>query len=66
MNTTALNRRRFLQVSSSTAASLSLGFVWPNAAMAADQTEVNAWIEIHSDEHRNGPRQPHLGAHVDR
>jgi len=50
MNTTALNRRRFLQVSSSTAASLSLGFVWPNAAMAADQTEVNAWIEIHSDE----------------
>ena len=49
MNSTALNRRQFLQVSSATAA-LSLGFVWPDAAMAADHTEVNAWIEIHSDE----------------
>ena len=50
MNSTALNRRQFLQVSSSAAAALSLGFVWPDAALAADHAEVNAWIDIHSDE----------------
>ena len=50
MNSTALNRRQFLQVSSSAAAALSLGFVWPDAVLAADHAEVNAWIDIHSDE----------------
>ncbi|MSQ66150.1 MAG: xanthine dehydrogenase family protein molybdopterin-binding subunit [Limnohabitans sp.] len=50
MNSNALNRRQFLQVSSSSAAALSLGFVWPDAAVAAQNTVVNAWIDIHSDE----------------
>ncbi|NCV62351.1 MAG: xanthine dehydrogenase family protein molybdopterin-binding subunit [Betaproteobacteria bacterium] len=45
-----IHRRLFLQVSGSTAATLSLGFVWPQSAAAADSTEVNAWIEIHPDE----------------
>jgi isoquinoline 1-oxidoreductase beta subunit len=50
MNTPNIHRRLFLQVSGSTAAALSLGFVWPQSAAAADSTEVNAWIEIHPDE----------------
>ena len=52
MSQHALNRRQFLQVSSSTAAALSLGFVWPDAALANTNahTEVNAWIDIHADE----------------
>ena len=50
MNSKPLNRRHFLQVSSSAAAALSLGFVWPDALAANTHTEVNAWIDIHSDE----------------
>ena len=50
MSTNTINRRVFLQVSGGTAASLSLGFVWPESATAADSAEVNAWIEIHPDE----------------
>ena len=50
MNSPNIHRRLFLQVSGSTAAALSLGFVWPQSAAAADSTEVNAWIEIHHDE----------------
>ena len=50
MSHLALNRRQFLQVSSSAATAFSLGFVWPQAALANSQTKVNAWIDIHSDE----------------
>ncbi|MFM7801923.1 MAG: molybdopterin cofactor-binding domain-containing protein, partial [Limnohabitans sp.] len=50
MKSMNVNRRFFLQVSGSTAATLSLGFVWPESAAAADSTEVNAWIDIHPDE----------------
>ena len=50
MSNKVINRRLFLQVSGTTAASLSLGFVWPESATAADSNEVNAWIEIHPDE----------------
>ncbi|MCF8170014.1 MAG: molybdopterin-dependent oxidoreductase [Methylotenera sp.] len=50
MNHLPVNRRMFLQVSGSSAVTLSLGFVWPQSAAAADSTEVNAWIDIHPDE----------------
>ena len=50
MTTTHLNRRLFLQVNTASAAALSLGFLWPQASMASNPTEVNAWIEINADE----------------
>ena len=50
MNSTYLNRRLFLQVNTASAAALSLGFLWPQASMASNPTEVNAWIEINTDE----------------
>ena len=50
MNLTHLNRRLFLQVNTSSAAALSLGFLWPQASTASSPSEVNAWIEINVDE----------------
>ena len=45
-----MNRRDFLQVSSSATVALSLGFVMPSEAQNASVQEVNAWIDIHADE----------------
>jgi len=45
-----MKRRHFLQVSASTTAALSLGFVLPSPSQAAAHAEVNAWIDIHADE----------------
>ncbi len=50
MSLTHLNRRVFLQVNSASAAALSLGFLWPDAGLANTNAEVNAWIEINTDE----------------
>ncbi|NDF07038.1 MAG: xanthine dehydrogenase family protein molybdopterin-binding subunit, partial [Betaproteobacteria bacterium] len=45
-----MKRRHFLQVSASTTAALSLGFVLPSGAQTSNAQEVNAWIDIHADE----------------
>ncbi len=45
-----MNRRDFIQVSASTTAALSLGFVLPSGAQNSSAQEVNAWIDIHTDE----------------
>ena len=50
MTATHMNRRLFLQVNTASAAALSLGFLWPQAGMASNLGEVNAWIEINADE----------------
>ena len=50
MTATLMNRRLFLQVNTASAAALSLGFLWPQAGMASNLGEVNAWIEINADE----------------
>ncbi len=47
---TPINRRGFLQVSASATAALSLGFSLPAHAQAKQPQEVNAWIDIHTDE----------------
>jgi len=47
---TPINRRGFLQVSASATAALSLGFSLPAHTQAKQPQEVNAWIDIHSDE----------------
>ncbi len=50
LHNAGINRRGFLQVSASTTAALSLGFVLPSHAQTGVNTEVNAWIDIHADE----------------
>ena len=45
-----INRRGFLQVSASATAALSLGFSLPAHTQAKQPQEVNAWIDIHTDE----------------
>ena len=47
---TPINRRGFLQVSASATAALSLGFSLPAHTQSKQPQEVNAWIDIHSDE----------------
>jgi len=47
---TPINRRGFLQVSASATAALSLGFSLPAHTQAKQLQEVNAWIDIHTDE----------------
>ncbi|NQW66705.1 MAG: xanthine dehydrogenase family protein molybdopterin-binding subunit [Burkholderiales bacterium] len=47
---TPINRRGFLQVSASATAALSLGFSLPAHTQAKQPQEVNAWIDIHTDE----------------
>lgn len=42
----AMNRRHFLQVTSSATAGLSLGFFVPERASAANAPQLNVWIEI--------------------
>jgi isoquinoline 1-oxidoreductase beta subunit len=43
---TGINRRHFLQVTSSTTAGLSLGFFVPERASAANAPQLNVWVEI--------------------
>jgi isoquinoline 1-oxidoreductase beta subunit len=45
-----INRRGFLQVSASATAALSLGFSLPAHTQDKQAQEVNAWIDIHTDE----------------
>ncbi|MEY3519212.1 MAG: hypothetical protein RLZ89_2072 [Pseudomonadota bacterium] len=47
---TPINRRGFLQVSASATAALSLGFSLPAHTQSKQPQEVNAWIDIHTDE----------------
>jgi isoquinoline 1-oxidoreductase beta subunit len=45
-----LDRRHFLKITSSAAASFSLGFYLPDTALAADVPQLNAWIDIQADD----------------
>ena len=47
---TPINRRGFLQVSASATAALSLGFSLPAHTQSKQPQEVNAWIDINTDE----------------
>jgi len=45
-----LDRRHFLKITASAAASFSLGFYLPDTALAADAPQLNAWIDIQADD----------------